>query len=102
MFRKGLSWSYGSWVYNYQCLFATDVVRSNPIHGNMYSIQHYAIKFVSDLTQVSGFLQVSSTNKTDCHIIYYIITEILLKEALNPINQPNNEIVNYYNFLPQY
>jgi hypothetical protein len=35
------------------------------------------------LTQLSGFLQVSSTNKTDCHIIYYIITEILLKEALN-------------------
>jgi hypothetical protein len=32
-----------------------------------YSIQHYVIKFVSDLRQVSGFLRippVSSTNKT--------------------------------------
>jgi len=38
------------------------------------------IKFVSDLRQVGGF---SSTNKTDRHDI----TEILLKVALNTINQ---------------
>ena len=25
------------------------VVSSNPVHGEMYSIQHYVIKFVSDL-----------------------------------------------------
>ena len=30
----------------------TKVVSSNPIHGEMYSIQHYVIKFVSDLPQV--------------------------------------------------
>jgi hypothetical protein len=29
------------------------VVSSNPIHGKVYSIQHYVIKFVSDLQQVS-------------------------------------------------
>jgi hypothetical protein len=30
-----------------------------PIHGEVYSIQHYVIKFVSDLRQVSGgFLRV--------------------------------------------
>ena len=29
-----------------------------PAHGKMYSIQHYVIKFVSDLRQVGGFLWV--------------------------------------------
>ena len=36
----------------------TNVVSSNPAHGELYSIQHYVIKFVSDLWQVDGFLQV--------------------------------------------
>ena len=27
----------------------TNVVNSNLVHGEMYSIQHYVIKFVSDL-----------------------------------------------------
>ena len=36
----------------------TKVISSNPIHGEEYSIQHYVIKFVSDLGQVSGFLRV--------------------------------------------
>ena len=34
----------------------TNVVSSNPAHGEVYSIQHYVIKFVSDIQQ-SGFLQ---------------------------------------------
>ena len=34
----------------------TNVVSSNTIHGEVYSIQHYVIKFVSDLRQVGGFL----------------------------------------------
>ena len=34
------------------------VVSSNPVHGEVYLIQHYVIKFVSDLRQVGGFLQV--------------------------------------------
>jgi hypothetical protein len=57
----------------------------NPAHGEMYSIQHYVIKFASDLPQVSGFsvgTSVSSINKTDHHDI----TEKLLKVALNTIN----------------
>ena len=29
----------------------------NPAHGGVYLIQHYAIKFVSDLRQVGGFLR---------------------------------------------
>jgi hypothetical protein len=58
------------------------VVSSNPV----YAIQHYVVKFVSDLRQVDGFVlilstSVSSTNKTDRHDII----EILLKVALNTI-----------------
>jgi hypothetical protein len=34
------------------------VVSSNSTHGRVYSIQHYVIKFVSDLRQVGGFPQV--------------------------------------------
>jgi hypothetical protein len=34
----------------------TEVVSSNTVHGEAYSMQHYLIKFVSDLRQVSGFL----------------------------------------------
>jgi hypothetical protein len=36
----------------------TKVVSLNPNHGEMYSIQRYVIKFVSDLRQVCGFLRV--------------------------------------------
>ena len=37
---------------------ATKVVSLNPVHGKVYSIQYYVIKFVNDLRQVSGFLRV--------------------------------------------
>ena len=36
----------------------TKVVSSNPVHGEVYLIQHYVIKFVSDLPQIGGFLLV--------------------------------------------
>jgi hypothetical protein len=51
-------------------------------------VQHYVIKFVSDLRQVvgfsgsSGFLETNKTNRHD-------IAEILLKVALNTIKQTN-------------
>jgi len=62
----------------------SNVVSSNPVHGEVNSIQHYVINFVSDLRQVGGFFPgtpVSSANRTDRHDI----TEILLKVALNNI-----------------
>jgi hypothetical protein len=65
---------------------------SNPVHGEVYSIQHYVIKFVSDSPQAEGFTPGtpgSSTNKTDRHDI----AEILLKVALNTIDQPTIFIV---------
>jgi len=35
----------------------TSLVSLNHAHGEVYSIQHYVIKFVSHLWQVGGFLQ---------------------------------------------
>ena len=56
------SWSYANWIYNYLCNQSPSPlmlwVRMNPAHGEEYSIQHYVIKFVSDLQQVCGFLRV--------------------------------------------
>jgi hypothetical protein len=36
----------------------TKVVSSNFVHGEVYSIQHYVIKFVIDIRQDGGFLRV--------------------------------------------
>jgi hypothetical protein len=62
----------------------TNVVSSN----KAYSIQHYVIKFVSNLWQVDGFSEYSvfSTNKTD-----HNITVILLKVALNTIKPTKDQ-----------
>ena len=60
----------------------TKVVSSNLLHGEMYSIQHYVMQFVSDLRQVSDFLRVLRflpLITTDHHDI----TEILLKVSLS-------------------
>jgi hypothetical protein len=48
-------------VYNYLCnqyLSPTTIVSSNHVYGEVYSIPHNVIKFVSDLRQVGGFLWV--------------------------------------------
>ena len=58
----------------------TKVVSLNPIHGEVYLVEHYVRKFVSDMSVVF------STNKTDRHDI----TEILLKVALSTKNPPHN------------
>jgi hypothetical protein len=36
----------------------TKLVSWNSAHDKVYSIQHYVIKFISDLRQVGGFPQV--------------------------------------------
>jgi hypothetical protein len=36
----------------------TKVVSLNLAHGEVYSIQHYVIKFVNDLQWVGGFFQL--------------------------------------------
>ena len=62
--------------------FTTKVVKSNPVQGEVYSIQHYVIKFVSYLRRwFSPGTPVSSRSKTD----RLDITKILLKVALSTI-----------------
>ena len=51
-------WSYGSWFLTTYTPITSKVVSWNPVHGEVYLIQHYVIKFVSDLWQVGGFLRV--------------------------------------------
>jgi hypothetical protein len=46
------------WWLDQSVPITTEVVSSNPAHGEVYSIQHYVIKFVSDLRHVGGFLRV--------------------------------------------
>ena len=68
----------------------TNVVSLNPVHGEVFLI-HYMIKFVSDLRQVGGFLQILlflPPIKTESHDI----SEILLRVALSTINQPTLKI----------
>ena len=87
VYHVGLSWSwsYSSWIYSLLYMqsvpITTKVMCLNLVHGEVYLIQHYVIKFVSELLQVGGFLSFPPLNKTDrCNI-----TEILLKVVLNTI-----------------
>jgi hypothetical protein len=57
-----------------------NVVSLNPDHGEVHSIQHYKIKFVSDLQRVIGFLQVFWFPPS------IKLTEILSKVKWNTIN----------------
>ena len=58
------SWSssYCNWIckkmYMQSVPITTKVVSSIPAHGNVYSIKHYVIKFVSDFRYVDSFLWV--------------------------------------------
>ena len=61
----------------------TKVVSLNPAYGEVFLIQHYVIKFVSELRQVCyppppSSTSVSCTRKSDRHDI----AEILLKISL--------------------
>jgi hypothetical protein len=79
----GFTTTYAISAYHHWCEFESRSGRS---------VQHYVIKFVSDLWQVSGFLPgppVSSTNKTDRHDI----TKILLKVATSSNNQTSSNIL---------
>ena len=97
-----------AYLYLYQDLYhhyesvpnTTKVVSLNPIHSEVYSIQHYVIKVCQWLTTGRWFSPgtlISSTNKTERNDI----TEILLKVALNTINQIILETVSV-NFMVFY
>ena len=64
----------------------TKVVSSNPAHGELYMIQHYVIKFVSNLWQVCGFLWVLRFPPSIIlTAMIYNVAEMLLKMVLNTI-----------------
>ena len=76
--REGLSWSYGSWIYNYMCNQCLSPLRLWVLSPDK------VIKVCQWLATGRWFfrvLTVSSTNKTDHHDI----TEILLKVVLSTI-----------------
>ena len=60
----------------------TKVVNSNPAHGEVYSIQHYVIKFVCDLRKDGGFLHHENwPQRYNCNIVegsvkHYILAYI--------------------------
>jgi hypothetical protein len=61
------------------------------VYHHWRGVQHYVIKFVSDLRQVGGFFPgtpISPTNKTGRHDI----TDILLNVALNTIKQTTKHL----------
>ena len=67
-------------------------LHTNMCHGEVYSMQHYMIKFVNGLRQVDGFCPdtlVSSINETGHHDITEIL---LLKVALNTITLTNMSV----------
>ena len=58
----------------------SNLVRSNPSHGEVDTMQQYFIKFVSDLQLVSGFLLV-------------LLLKVVLNTILNWIFYLGNSIV---------
>ena len=78
-------------------LITTKVVSSNPVHGEVYSIQHYLIRLFSNSRHAglwfSPVTPVSSTNKTD----HSDIAEILLKVALITLNLTQTHMCTMYN-----
>jgi len=75
----------------------TKVVSLSPTHGEVYSIQHYEIKTLGAGWWFSQGTPISSTNKTDRHDM----TEILLKVALNTINQtkPKGIFISFWIYM---
>ena len=49
----------------------TNIVSLNPVHGEVYSIQHYVIKFVSVLRHVGGVLRFPSWNIVESGIKHH-------------------------------
>jgi hypothetical protein len=51
-------WSHGSWIYNYLCNQCLSPLMLWVRISIRASVQHYVIKFVSNLRQIGGFLRV--------------------------------------------
>ena len=80
-FVAKIAWKFDLHLYVQSVPITTKVVSSDSVHSEVYSIQHYVVKFASDLRQVRWFFPctpVSSTIKTDRHDITEILLRVLL------------------------
>ena len=59
----------------------TKVENSNPADGEVYSIQHYVIKFVGDLSMTvqSVFITTKVVNSNTAHVEVYSIQYYVIK-----------------------
>jgi hypothetical protein len=69
----------------------TDVMSSNPTQGKVYNLCDNVCQWIATGRWFSQSTLVSSTNKTDCHII----TEILLKVALSTIKTNQTKLISF-------
>jgi hypothetical protein len=53
-------------LYMQSVPITTNVVSSDPAHGEVYSMQHYVIKIVSYVRQVDGFLRFPPSKLKYC------------------------------------
>jgi hypothetical protein len=78
----------------------TTFVSSNPVHGDVYSIQHYVTEFVSDLWQVGGFLCVLQfpppIKLTARHDIIEILLEVATLITINKYQSNINKKLCYF------
>ena len=68
----------------------TKVVSSNPTHGEVYSVQHYVIKFGSDLRQVGGFFSpgiLFPPNYRYSILKYYYFASTPSRKSTFPLNR---------------
>jgi hypothetical protein len=84
----------------------TNVVRSNPTHGEVYFKQHYVINFVSDLRQICGFLRfpppIKLTPRYNWNIVESSVkhhnTNQYFILVLNCLGQNETQFIYSYNY----
>ena len=90
---RSLSWSYGSWIYNYLCTRCLSLLKLGvwiPLMARCTTLCDQVCQWLATGRWFSPGTPGSSTSKTDRHDI----AEILLKMALNIIKQ--NQIFRSY------
>jgi len=68
LLRPSWPWSYGSEISAYH----HESCELEPRSWRMYSIEHYVIKFVSDLRQVGGFLPHGEVYSIQQYVIKFV------------------------------
>jgi hypothetical protein len=76
---------YDGCVQKYKCIIVMKVVSSNPIHGEVYLIQHYVIKFVSGLRFASTYKAHYFNHYLHMNV-GYVSCELLEKPHLTKIH----------------